>query len=421
MSQDAFLRYNTRVIKIKPQTLKGFRDFLPKEVKKRQWLINILISVFESYGFEPLETPSLEYAEVLRGKYGEEEKLIYEFETRGKDKVALRYDQTVPLSRVITQYQNELVFPFKRYQIQNVWRGENPQKGRYREFIQCDADIIGSSSPIADAEILRLVLDVYKTLRLNITIKINDRENFKNMDKKYVSAIDKLEKIGESAVLSEMVDKGMASEGAKKALSSLQKKPQTAKIKEILSVLKKIGADMGRIIYEPTLARGLNYYTEMIFETVAQNSSGSLCSGGRFDKLIGKFLPAGRQGSGVNVPAVGFGLGFDRTLEILEEKNLIPQLKSSSKFLVTTFNKDSKDKSLEVYKKLRDESINCEIFLDETAGLEKQLKYADKKGISYVLIIGPKEIKEDKATIKNLKTGDQKTVSVEELIKQFNN
>src|SRR3989338_9544113 len=177
---------------IKIQTLKGFRDFLPKEAKKRQWLINILRSVFESYGFEPLETPALEYAELLKGKYGEEEKLIYEFETKGRDKVALRYDQTVPLSRVISQYQNELVFPFKRYQIQNVWRGENPQKGRYREFIQCDADIIGSSSPLADAEILKLVLDIYKTLGLSVTIKINDRKNFENLEKKYVSAIEKI-------------------------------------------------------------------------------------------------------------------------------------------------------------------------------------------------------------------------------------
>lgn len=397
--------------KIQAQTLKGFRDFLPKEAKKRQWLIETLRSVFESYGFEPLETPALEYAELLKGKYGEEEKLIYEFETKGKDKVALRYDQTVPLCRVITQYQTSLILPFKRYQIQNVWRGENPQKGRYREFIQCDADIIGSSSPIADAEILKLVLDIYKTLGLDVTIKINDRENFKNLEKKYVAAIDKLEKIGESEVLLELTDKGMAEGVAKKALSDLQKKPQTENISEILSVLSQMGADTNKVIYEPTLARGLDYYTGIIFETVAKGSSGSLCSGGRFDKLIGLFsgndtLPAGRQ-----VPAVGFGLGFDRTIEVLEKNNLLPSQESSSKVLVTIFNNGLKGKSLEVYKKLRDENIACEIYPDENEPFPKQLKYADKKGIPYVLIVGPKEIKENKVTIKNLKTGEQKTIT----------
>ena len=395
--------------KIQVRTLKGFRDFLPREAKKRQWLINTLVSVFESYGFEPLETPALEYAELLKGKYGEEEKLIYEFETKGKDKVALRYDQTVPLSRVITQYQNDLVFPFKRYQIQNVWRGENPQKGRYREFIQCDADIIGSPSPIADAEILKLVLNIYKTLGLSVIIKINDSENFKNLDKKYVAAIDKLEKIGESEVLSELTDKGLTEEVARKALSDLQIKPRTEKIKKVLLTLKQMGADMNSIAYEPTLARGLDYYTGIIFETVAQGSSGSLCSGGRFDKLIGLF-------SGNDIPAVGFGLGFDRTIEVLEEQNLLPENNISSKVLVTIFNNDLKEKSLEVYKKLRDENISCEIYLDESAPLPKQLKYADKKGIPYVLIIGPKEVKENKVTIKNLKTGKQKTITKGEIL-----
>ncbi len=404
---------------MKIQTLKGFRDFLPEEAKKRQWLINTLKSVFESYGFEPLETPALEYAELLKGKYGEEEKLIYEFETKGKDKVALRYDQTVPLSRVITQYQNELIFPFKRYQIQNVWRGENPQKGRYREFIQCDADIIGSFSPIADAEILKLVLDIYKTLGLDVAIKINDRENFKNLDKKYVAAIDKLEKIGESEALLEMIAKGMASEDAKKTLKELQKKKETEAIKTILSNLKKMGADINKISYEPTLARGLDYYTGVIFETVVSSSSGSLCSGGRFDKLIGLF-------SGNDIPAVGFGLGFDRTIEVLKENNLLPPQGSSSKVLITIFSQDLKEKSLEVYSFLRDANISCEIYLpadktglDEKTPLDKQLKYADKKGIPYVLILGPNEIKENKVTIKNLKTGNQKSVSSKELIKEL--
>ncbi len=398
--------------KIKTQTLKGFRDFLPKEAKKRQWLINTLISVFESYGFEPLETPALEYAELLKDKYGEEEKLIYEFETKGKDKVALRYDQTVPLSRVVAQYQNELVFAFKRYQIQNVWRGENPQKGRYREFIQCDADVIGSPSPAADAEILKLVLDIYKILDLSVTIKINDSENFKNLDKKYVAAIDKLEKIGESQVLSEMINKGMASEDARKTLSDLQNKPQTQNISEILSTLEQMGGDANKVIYEPTLARGLDYYTGMIFETIAKDSPSSLCSGGRWDKLIGQF-------SGKDMPAVGFGLGFDRTIEVLEENNLLPSQESSSKVLITIFNKDLKEKSLEVYSFLRNVNVNCEIYLDENAPFPKQLKYADKKGIPYVLIIGPEETENNTVTLKNMKTGEQRTTNLEQIIKQL--
>jgi len=385
---------------------------LPKEAKKRQWLINTLISVFESYGFEPLETPALEYAELLKDKYGEEEKLIYEFETKGKDKVALRYDQTVPLSRVVAQYQNELVFPFKRYQIQNVWRGENPQKGRYREFIQCDADVIGSPSPAADAEILKLVLDIYKILDLSVTIKINDSENFKNLDKKYVAAIDKLEKIGESQVLSEMINKGMASEDARKTLSDLQNKPQTQNISEILSTLEQMGGDANKVIYEPTLARGLDYYTGMIFETIAKDSPSSLCSGGRWDKLIGQF-------SGKDMPAVGFGLGFDRTIEVLEENNLLPSQESSSKVLITIFNKDLKEKSLEVYSFLRNVNVNCEIYLDENAPFPKQLKYADKKGIPYVLIIGPEETENNTVTLKNMKTGEQRTTNLEQIIKQL--
>lgn len=367
--------------------------------------MNTLKEVFESYGFEPLETPAIEYAEILKGKYGEEEKLIYEFETKGKDQVALRYDQTVPLSRVITQYQNDLVFPFKRYQIQNVWRGENTQKGRYREFIQCDADIIGSPSPIADAEIINLALEIFNKLELNVTIKLNDRANFENLDKKYVSAIDKLEKIGESAVIAEMVGKGMEDSQAREALSQLQNKPQTNTIKEILDVLGQMGANLDKVTYEPTLARGLDYYTGAIFEVVAEASSGSLCSGGRYDKLIGKF-------SGNDIPAVGFGLGFDRTLEVLEEKNLLPQANLSVKALVTI--SGNKDKSLEAYKKLKEENISCEIYLNDEDKLEKQLKYADRKNIPYSIIVEGNNI-----ALKDMVKREQENLSTEEIIQKL--
>ena len=398
---------------IKPQTLKGFRDFLPEETRKRQYVINTLKGVFESYGFEPLETPALETLDLLKGKYGEEEKLIYSFKTRGEREVALRYDQTVPLARVISQYP-ELPKPFKRYQIQNVWRGERPQKGRYREFIQCDADTVGSDSPIADAEIISLVFSIYKAFELDVVIKINDRENFVDLDKKYVSAIDKLEKIGESAVLSEMVQKGMTDKNAKEALLKLQNKELTKNLKRILEVLKKMGVDMSKIKYEPTLARGLGYYTGMIFETITDRSSGSICSGGRWDKMIGNF-------SGEDQPAVGFGLGFDRTIEVLEEQNLIPNLPPSTKVLVTIFSKELKQQSLDCSMLLRSAGVSTELYLGENAKIEKQLKYADQKGIPYVVIIGPDEASKNSVTLKNMEMKEQKAISQEELVKELKN
>lgn len=398
---------------INAQTLKGFRDFLPAESRKRQYVINKLKSTFESFGFEPLETPALEYEEVLLGKYGDEgDKLMYRFEDNGGRKVALRYDQTVPLARVVAQYQNQLPTPFKRYQIQPVWRAENTQKGRFREFLQCDADIVGLSSPLADAEILSLVLEIYKSLGLNITIKINDRANFEGLDKKIVSAIDKFEKLGESTVLAEMVEKGMESKDAEIALKTLQQKPITQNLKQILSYLEMMGQDSEKIKYEATLARGLDYYTGMIFETVVEGYTNSICSGGRYDNLIGTF-------NGSDVPAVGFGLGFDRTIELLEENDLLPTYQPSAKALVTIFNQDLIEDSIKVINKLDENNINCELWLEPETKLDKQLKYADQKGIPYVVIIGPDEEKSGKVTLKNLKEKTQETLLLDEAIQKL--
>ena len=396
---------------IKAQTLKGFRDFLPEQANIRKFVLDKITETFRAFGFEPLETPALEYAEILKGKYGEEEKLIYEFKTKGGDDVALRYDQTVPLARVVASYP-DLPKPFKRYQIQPVWRGENTQKGRYREFLQCDADVIGSSSPLCDAEILNLVLVIYQKLGLDITIKINDRNNLEGLDKKYISAIDKLEKIGESEVLAEMVNKGMEQNEAQEALRQLQNKPLTENLSQILAFLKMLGADMNKIKYEPTLARGLNYYTGMIFETVAEGSTGSICSGGRWDKMVGNF-------SNLDLPAVGFGLGFDRTVEVLQTSGLIPNIISSAKVLVTIFTKDLEQKSIEICSKLRSNNINTELWLDPESKLDKQLKYADQKQIPYVIIIGPNEAQENKVTLKDLKNKTQKTLTLDKVIDEF--
>ena len=395
------------------QAVKGFRDFLPEQANTRRYVLEKIVSTFRLFGFEPLETPALEFASVLKGKYGEEEKLIYEFKTRGGDEVALRYDQTVPLARVLASYHN-LAKPFKRYQTQPVWRGESPQKGRYREFLQCDADIVGASSPLADAEILNLVLNIYQNLGLNITIKINDRINFEGLEKKYVAAIDKLEKIGESGVLSEMVQKGMVEKEAQEALKTLQNKPLTANLQQILDHLKQMGTDMEKIKYEPTLARGLDYYTGMIFETVAEGSTGSICSGGRWDNLIGNF-------TGQNLPAVGFGLGFDRTVEVLKEQGILLETSSSASVLVTIFSPTYLANSLKVAEKLRANNINTELWLDADSKLDKQLKYADQKSIPYVVIIGPDEATSGKIALKDLTLKSQVLLSFPEVVDKLSN
>lgn len=385
---------------MKVQNLKGFRDFLPKEAQKRQYVISKIRGAFESYGFDPLETPALEYKEILTGKYGEEEKLIYDFKTPGGDEVALRYDQTVPLARIVAQYQSELPIPFKRYQIQNVWRGENTQRGRYREFLQCDADIVGTTSLLADAEIIKLVISIYKTLGLEVKIKINDRSNFQGLDKSIVSAIDKLEKVGESVVLAEMIEKGMNENEAKNVLSDLSNKEQTELIKK---VMQDLGDDSSKITYEPTLARGLDYYTGMIFETVTEGYSGSLCSGGRYDNLIGIFAEK-------SIPAVGFGLGFDRTIEVLEEKGLLPDFNSSAKILIT----ENDQKALEIVESLRTEGINAEIWLEENTDLGKKIKYAEKKNILYILKFNGEDL-----ILGNMKTNEQKIVTSQTLLSEL--
>jgi histidyl-tRNA synthetase len=409
---------------IKPQTLKGFRDFLPIEAKKRQYVINILKKVFESYGFEPLETPALEYEEILTGKYGEEgDKLMYRFEDNGKRKVALRYDQTVPLARVVAQYQNELPMPFKRYQIQNVWRADNTQKGRYREFLQCDIDTVGTSSPLADAEIIEIAAITTQRLGFkNFKILINDRENLKfktngislSPDRNIlaVRAIDKLKKIGKDGVLKELENNGFTKSESEEILQVVEKAKLTPRLIEIFSILKRLGIPDNQYEFSPTLARGMNYYTGVIVELeVEEYKTGSLGGGGRYDNLIGMF--AGKQ-----IPAVGFAFGFDRLMEAMGELKLFPANLTTTKALVTVFSKELENKSLEIAQSLRDKNINTEIYLDD-AKMEKQLKYADKKQIPFAVIIGPDEAKNNAATVKNLKTREQKTVSIDQLLGLF--
>ncbi len=398
-------------MKILPKTLKGFRDFLPAEARKRQYVIDILRKVFESYGFEPLETPALEYEEILAGKYGDEgDRMMYKFEDKGGRKVALRYDQTVPLARVVAQYGNDISLPFKRYQIQNVWRGENPQAGRFREFLQCDIDTVGTSSLLADAEIIQLVYDAYKKLGLDVVIKINDRKLLPQISFKSLAVLDKLNKIGEEGVLKELQETGLSSEESRKLLGDTKALKASVDILRIREILKENGYSESIIEPSPTLIRGLDYYTGLIFEVVSsKDKSGlSLGGGGRYDDLIGMFLNQ-------TVPAVGFSFGFDRVIEAMEKQNLFPDELSTTKVLITVFSEELSEKSIEVSSALRSKGINTEVYLDAKTKMDKQLKYADQKGIPYVVIIGPKEAEENSATLKNMQTGEQKTLPLDQL------
>lgn len=395
---------------IKPQTLKGFRDFLPVQARKRKYVMEKMQSVFESFGFEPLETPTLEYEEILAGKYGDEgEKLMYRFEDHGKRRVAMRYDQTVPLARVVAQYQNEITYPFKRYQIHNVWRAENTQRGRYREFLQCDADTVGLTSVAVDAEILAVVSKALQALGFrSFKILVNDRSVFGDLSIDAIITIDKLKKIGEENVKKELVARGFSED----TLTLIQNAPLPESLNTIIDIATQMGVDGETIVFEPTLARGLDYYTGLIFEIEIDGYTvGSVCGGGRYDNLIGMF--AGKQ-----IPAVGFAFGFDRVMEAMTEQELFPaEVEATAQILVTIFNLESTDYSLAAANKLRESGIKTELWLDANAKMEKQLKYANNKAIPYVVIAGPEEVQKSKLVLKDMKKREQKEVTVEELIK----
>jgi len=393
------------------QTLKGFRDFLPQEARKRQFVISTLKDVFSSYGFDPLETPSLEYEEILAGKYGDEgDKLMYRFKDNGERNVAMRYDQTVPLARVVAQYQNDLPFPFKRYQIQPVWRAENTQKGRFREFLQCDIDTVGTTSVFADAEILAIINDSFEALGFkDFSILVNDRSVFSDLPQKAIIAIDKLKKIGADAVKKELEDLGVKGE----KLDELTNSRVPENLQKIMDASEEFGVDKKRIKFEPTLARGLDYYTGIIIEVEVEGYTvGSVGGGGRYDNLIGMF--AGRQ-----IPAVGFAFGFDRVVEAMTEQKLFPENLTTTQVLITIFSPSLLDNAIEACYKLRASGVAAELYLDPNAKMEKQLKYADQKGILYAIIIGSEEAKNDTVTLKNLKTRSQKTASISDITKEL--
>ena len=394
------------------QTLKGFRDFLPPEARKRVWLKNKMIEVFERWGYEPLETPTLEPLDLFAGEIGEDEKLFFKFKDNGGRKVALRYDQTVPTCRVIGERFNELVFPFKRYQIQSNFRSEKPQKGRYREFVQADLDIFGILSPAADAEIIAVNLDLYRELGFKkAVVLVNNRDLMKGVPYEAIVAIDKLKKIGEEGVIEDMVSKGIDKEKAKEYFNFVKNLNPDETIKTIFDYLRKSGFSEDSYKFEPTLARSFSYSEGPIWEIVIpEYGVGSVAGGERYDGLVERI-------SGQKISGTGVGIGFDRTLEALEACNLIPNFSVSTKVLVTVFAPELFEKSIEIANKIREIGINTELYPDPNAKLEKQLKYADKKGIPFVVIVGQEEVRSDMVMLKDLKTKEQKKLTIEELIK----
>ncbi len=400
---------------ITPQTLKGFRDFLPKDALKRQYVIDKIRRVFERYGFDPLETPALEYAETLLGKYGDEaDKLLYLFEDNGGRSVGLRYDQTVPLARVIAQYQNDLPFPFKRYQIQPVWRAENTQKGRFREFLQCDIDTVGTVSALADAEIIACSLTAFGQLGFTDTmVLVNDRTLFDNLNltKKEIIIIDKLEKIGRGEVIRQLSAAGR--DKADDILTKLGESKPTEKLSQIFSTLESYGFTQGKDVqFSPFLARGLDYYTSSIFEVkIPAYSAGSLAGGGRYDKLIGTFI-------GSDVPAVGIAFGFDRIVEALNELSLLPESSTTTQILLTVFDPTFTKNSAVTTAVLRNAGVNAETY-PEPVKLDKQLKYADRKGIPYVVIQGPDEAQRGVVKLKDMNAKTQEELTVAAVIQKL--
>ncbi len=395
-----------------PQTLKGFRDFLPQTMAIRSRVINILKGVFEKYGFSELQTPTLEYAEVLTGKYGQEaEKLMYLFKDPGGRDIGLKYDLTVPLARVMGQYPS-LPKPFKRYQIQPAFRAENTQKGRYREFYQCDVDTVGSTSPLTDAEILAVISDSLTALGFkDFKIRVNSRQILFSITKdlSVLQTIDKLDKKSVDEVKQELSQKGISVDEIQNIFTGLESTQPDENLQQVINLAQKLGAK--NVQFDPRLVRGLDYYTGAIFETiVTEPKIGSITGGGRYDNLI-------KSLGGPDLPAVGTTLGLDRICDVIEELNLWSNISpTSTRVLVTIFSPELLDKSIELSTKLRKAGGGVELYPDDRTKLEKQLKYANVKGISFVAILGPEEAAKDTIKLKDMKTGEQKELKIEELI-----
>jgi histidyl-tRNA synthetase len=428
--------------KIDPRMYKGTRDFLPEQMIKRQYVINIIKDTFEKYGFEPLETPTLELWETLGGKYGEEgDRMTYRFIDRGKREVGLRYDLTVPLSRVIAMYPN-IPKPFKRYQIQPVWRADKPQKGRFREFYQCDIDVVGSSSVLADAEILAAIYEVLNRLGFNdFTIRLNSRKILagivevtgvkKDQETAVARAIDKLDKIGRQGVRAELQNWGIDPRQSEIILQTLEisgnnqaKLRKTAQLlqkseigtrgiqelSDLLEYLSDYQIPEEGLVFDLFLARGLDYYTGPIYETVVEKPRiGSITGGGRYDKLIGLF-------SGSDQPATGCSIGLERIVVAMEELEMFPaDMRTPVKILVTVFDKQTLPYSIRITQLLRSANINADLYSGDSQ-LRGQFGLANDKSIPLVIVAGPEEMNNDQVSIKDMTSGQQKIIKLDDLI-----
>lgn len=384
---------------------------MPAEAMKRKWLRDTLAKICQSWGFAPLETPTLEPLEIFAGAIGEDEKLFFKFRDQGGRDVALRYDQTVPTCRVIAQYQNQLTFPFKRYQTQPAFRSEKPQKGRYREFTQVDADIFGIKTPDADAEVIALSLDIYRQLGFTrAVVRINSRALFSGMPYEAIVSLDKIKKIGQDGVLQEMERKGIELDKAKAYLAYVKTVKPNEEISFILSYLKQYGFPEDWYVFDPTIARSFSYSMGPIWEIEIPDAgyNMSVLGGERYDGLLKKL--AGRD-----IGGTGFAVGFDRTLEAAEIMGLVPVISPTARVLITVFSHELLPNTLSLARLLRDAGISADTYPSPNK-LEKQLKYADRAGIPSVVIQGPQEAAQGAVTVKNMKTNEQKTVAVSELV-----
>lgn len=452
----------------KPAIPKGTRDFLPREVARRTYIFDTIKSVFKAYGFAPIETPSFELSTTLLGKYGEEgDRLIFRILNSGEKmkkadiealqqdnltrfanslaEKALRYDLTVPFARFVVQHQHELTFPFKRYQIQPVWRADRPQHGRYQEFFQCDADVVGSDSLIYEVDFIQIFDQVLTQLGIpGFTIKINNRKILSGIAEvsgeadKLVDitvAIDKLDKIGEEGVVKELLEKGV-SQTAISTISPLFQLAGTnderlatmkaflanseiglkgvAELEHVLKLTTELGLTRAILEFDVTLARGLNYYTGAIFEVKVHDvNMGSICGGGRYDDLTGLF--------GMNdLSGVGISFGADRIYDVLTELDLFPAtLDRSLTLLFANFGETESMYCMKLAHQIRAFGIDCDIYPSD-AKMKKQFKYADDKGAQFVALIGENEITTNQIQLKNMESGEQKAYSQDEFIAFFN-
>lgn len=420
--------------KIKPTILKGTREYLPKEMAKRNLVMSKISRIFERFGYDTIETPIINPAETILGKYGEEgDRLTYSFKDNGNRNIAMPYDLTVPFARLVAANWSTLPIPFKRYQIQRVWRADKPQKGRQREFYQCDVDIIGSKSLICEAEITKVIFTLFSELGFNkFIIKVNSRRLLNNILDKFgikdaisvIRIIDKLDKIGKNATTKMLEEIGVDNANELLTLLSPEKNNNetfkklstfdTNELREFFILCASLKIPPERIQFDPSLARGLDYYTGISFEVYSEEAPfGALCAGGRYDELCSMFCDKDFSG-------VGVAFGFERIMLGMEAIGKLNDVKLSSKVLVTIFDDASISDSLNIYSELTNAGINSEVYF-EPAKLSKQFKYADKKEIPFVIIIGTDEKLRDEVTIKNMKTGKQKTLPIKQICSYFNN